>query len=436
MDWLYGLQKIGIKFGLNNIQLLCRLLGNPERRFPTVHIAGTNGKGSTAAFLTEIATSAGLRCGLTTSPHLVELTERIRIGRQAIPRDCFACLTNELMEVVEAYNHRFPSHPFMPTFFEATTALAFAYFAQEKVDLAVIEVGLGGRLDSTNVITPLVSIITSIGLEHTEYLGKTLAAIAREKGGIIKKGVPLLTAEENPEALRVLERICDAKDAECRLAGRDFTLEFHAQSRRFRYTDAERCLSSIQLALSGQHQHRNAALAVAAAFELKKHGFHINDTAIRAGLRATAWPGRLESFPGEPPWLLDCAHNPHAVETLVEYLAEHFSGKRVLCVFAAMKDKDHAAMLSRLSPFVHTWIFTSPPLERAELPKRLQGELPRDARAMIRKRVSDALRLAADREHEHDLILIAGSIFLVGASYRFVERHCGKSGILTTGMVF
>ncbi len=420
VQWLYGLQALGIKFGLSNMRELCRILGNPEKELAMVHVAGTNGKGSTAAFITEIARQAGLRCGLATSPHILDITERIRIGSKAIPRNRFRQLTERLQQAVADANKKPRKQALSPTFFEAIIAITFMYFNEERVDLAVIETGLGGRLDSTNVITPRLSIIMSIGLEHTEYLGNTITKVAREKAGIIKPGVPVLSATGDAQAQSVIEKTAKSRKARLFSYGKEFSGQ--ATGKSLSYRDEQHALNRLQPQLAGDYQVINASVAVQAAYQLAEQGFPITETHIRRGIRETRWPGRLERFQHKPPWLIDCAHNPHAMQALARHLKENYAGYRILAVFAAMKDKDYPSMLATLQPFVSRWILTKPHIPRAERAETLATHLTKED-VRTRGRVSEALALARSMETDFDLVLICGSIFLVGESYRAVKRH-------------
>ncbi|RJO63926.1 MAG: bifunctional folylpolyglutamate synthase/dihydrofolate synthase [Myxococcales bacterium] len=422
--WLYSLQRLGIKVGLGNTRRLMALFGRPERRFRSVHIAGTNGKGSTAAFLLAIAEAAGLKCGLTISPHLKEPTERIYAGGRDISKRDFARLAFAVRDAAAAYNAAHSADPLLPTFFEALIAMAFLYFAEQEVDLAVVETGLGGRLDSTNVVRPEVSVITSIGIEHTEYLGHTIRAIAREKAGIVKPGTPVVTAARQPEALEVIGRIAGKRRAPLVVIGRDADLV--SERGRLAYRRGDSVLRRLDLALAGEHQIRNAACAVATAEILAERGFPIAARHIRTGLTRARWPGRLELFAGRPPWLVDCAHNPAGVRTLAEHLASAHGHRRILFVFAAMQDKDYRQELEILAPLAAAWIFTQPALDRAERPETLAAACPGNAPKHGRRRVADALRFAAQMEGKFDLVVVAGSIFLVGEAYDFVSRHRPK----------
>lgn len=415
---LYGLHKLGIKFGLDNTRTLCRLMGDPQRRFRSVHVAGTNGKGSTAAMLTSIATRAGLRCGITTSPHLLEVTERIAIGEKPISRAEFARLTGRLFERVAEHNRTHTGAPLAPTFFEALIVLAFTYFAEQKVDLAVIEVGMGGRLDSTNVIQPQLAIITSIGLDHTEFLGPTPAHIAREKAGIIKRGAAVICGVTQSDALDVIRKRAAAVKQPVYCVGENPAFTRRGDVLRVRINGQS---YSVKVPLPGAHQARNAAMAVAAAHLLAESGWEIPPSAIRAGIESVRWAGRLQWVAASPPWLMDAAHNPPAMETLAAYLRS-CRYRKILCVFGVMADKDYAPMLATLNPLVDTWVFTRPKLERAEEPRRIPDAVALNGRYCIRRTVGDALRLARRLAPEYDMVLVTGSIFLLAEAYRPVTR--------------
>lgn len=424
-EWLLSLHKLGIKFGLSNMRAMCARSGHPERAFPCVHIAGTNGKGSTAAFLAAITGAAGLKVGLTTSPHLARLNERIVVAGRPISGRELAREVAELQAMLTALNAARPEAPIRPTFFEATILLAFRHFARKRVDLAIIETGLGGRLDATNVVQPVLALITNIALEHTELLGTTLPAIAREKGGIIKRGIPLLTTVGDPACLAVLAGLAAKRLAPCACLERDFSFAPAGQADTLDFSAADGPLRGVRLALFGEHQRANAALAFAAARELARQGFAMNDAAIRYGLENARWPGRLEIRPGTPPWLIDCAHNPAGIETLARFLEATAPGKRILFVFAVMRDKDYTPMLARLAGLGGDWLFTAPPVERAEEPKRLAALLPAEAARRVYA-IGDhrrALARAKQLESDYDLVVLAGSIYWVGAAQGFLARH-------------
>jgi dihydrofolate synthase / folylpolyglutamate synthase len=278
--YLYGLQKHGIKLSLSNSFKLMEILGYPHRKFPCVHIAGTNGKGSTAAFTAGMLQAAGYRVGLYTSPHLVDFTERIRINNMPIAETTVVKMAQRLYDGSGMLN---------PTFFEVTTALAFSYFAEEGVDIGVIETGMGGRLDSTNVITPLVSVITNIDLEHQAFLGDTLEQIAGEKAGIIKDGVPVVTGAVQPEAIRVIEREAAARHASVHRLGCDFMPKNITPEQVFDYQGLTRSYPAVEIAMLGAYQVDNACLAMAAIECLRNTGMTVDESALRRGLEQTQW---------------------------------------------------------------------------------------------------------------------------------------------------
>jgi len=318
LAWLEQHQFHGIKPGLDRISRLLSALGHPERRFPSVHIAGTNGKGSTAAILSTVLSAHGLRTGLYTSPHLSSVTERFRLNGKEIPTERLAEIFSRIRETVERLG--------IPvTYFEITTAAAFLYFAEEAVDLAVIECGLGGRLDATNVLHPLAAVITTVARDHTAYLGRTLRAIAAEKAGILKPGVPAVAGKLPPPAREVILRRAQGLGSSLYLFGRDFRLRrgrsgLSFYGRRWR-------LSRLTLALSGDFQRYNLALALATLEVLEDLGhFRLKEARLREGLSSVRWPGRFEYFPVGPGVLLDGAHNEEGLRALLRSLDEKVSG--------------------------------------------------------------------------------------------------------------
>jgi dihydrofolate synthase/folylpolyglutamate synthase len=421
---LAGLERLGVRLGLEPLQGLLERLGNPERGLVAVLIAGTNGKGSTAAMLASVARAAGLRTGLYTSPHLQRVEERIRIDGEPIDS---ALLAAALERVLAAVRHAGLE---TPTYFEAATAAAFLLFAEARIELAVLEVGLGGRLDATNLSQPIVSVVTPIALDHTEWLGETLAAVAREKAGVMRAGRPAVLGPQEPEAERALlgaareigARPVDARErarvlavAPRGLAGSRFEVEL----------DAARL--EIDLPLAGEHQVENAAVAIAAAATLAGEGFPALDAgAIRRGLAAVRWPGRLESLTlpgGRATVLLDAAHNPHGVAALARFLAG--LGRRFVLVFGALADKDFARMLAPLAANASAVVLTRPESPRALDPARLRALLADPAGARLEPDPALALTTAlglADTSGV-DLVVVAGSIYLIAAARRELARR-------------
>ncbi len=396
LEYLYGLQHFGIKLGLENTHRLLERLDNPQHRLRIVHIAGTNGKGSTAAALEQILRGHGLRTGLYTSPHLHSFTERIRIDNQPISEA-------EVISQTEAI--RSCATDFVPTFFEFTTAMALRIFALQAVDWVILETGLGGRLDSTNVVDPKLSIITPIALDHAVLLGDTLAQIAAEKGGIIKPGVPVISARQEPEVLAVLQRLADENKAPFYLAARDFSWDLAPQ--HFNYRGLQTALFQIESGLAGQYQRENISLAIAAAETLLGT---LDSTVTHQSLVALRWPGRLE-WCGDI--LLDGAHNPHAAFALSEYLVEQ-GLHDLLWVVALKSDKDAPGILKPLLPHASRVFATTLETEEARpADQLLQLSAEAGVAGEMLASPDAALQRALDVRRPGQHILVAGSLFLV-----------------------
>ena len=428
LHWLYGLQYRGMKFGLRNILTLLRETGHPERRFPSLHIAGTNGKGSTSSFLASMLQEAGYRTGLYTSPHLVRFTERIRINGVEMPERRLVKYANAIRPSVEAVQ---------ATFFEATTCIAFLYFADEEVDIAVIETGLGGRLDATNALRPLLSIITNVGLEHTEILGTTLRQIAREKAGIIKKGIPVVTSADEPSVLRVLRQTAARREARLFVSG-DLVEPTVSGGRSgcslVKMSTKNLSVGPVLLGLSGGHQIVNASLAVAALQivkgrgELRRVGVRQIEDGLRRVRKNTGLRARMEELTTSAGRvLMDVAHNPAGMETLVRSL----TGRGIRCpvvVFGVMKDKDAGAMLAVLSCLNCTVIAVASGVDRS-LPAAAVEKLAKTAgiQVILGPTVSSGIRKALLLAGPETLsgrsrILITGSHYVVGEALSYLEK--------------
>jgi dihydrofolate synthase/folylpolyglutamate synthase len=429
IDYLYSLQKHGIKFGLSNSAVLMQLLDTPYRRFRSLHIAGTNGKGSTAAYLASIFRAAGYRTGLYTSPHLVSFTERIRIDNVPIPEERVVELAQRLQRCSEGTLSSDGAGPFSPTFFEVTTAMAFAYFAEESIDIAVVETGMGGRLDSTNVITPLVSVITNIDLEHTEFLGTTLEQIASEKAGIIKPGVPVVTGAVQPEAIAVIERTAVQQGAPLYRMPKDFCVERMEPGGGgdFDYRGIATNYQGLTISLLGKHQASNAALAVAAVECVARSGMAVSEPALRAGLVSASWEGRLERVAGRPDILLDGAHNPASAAVLAEALRSlRPSYRRLVLVMGILRDKDHGRIIDHLVPLADWVVATKPQYERAIDPQTLAADIRRrHGNVSIADTVEQAVTLARKGSSPNDLIIVTGSLYTVGDARAVLVQSAG-----------
>ncbi len=411
--WVFDLQKYGIKFGLSSTISLLSRLGLPYQEGRYIHLAGTNGKGSVAAMLSAILSKAGYRVGLFTSPHLVRFQERYRLHDQDVSADRLLELINQVRAVIDE------SEP--PTFFEFATAMAFLYFFQEQASPIILETGMGGRLDATNIVHPQVAVITNISMDHQEFLGRTLTAIAGEKAGIIKPGAPLVTGATQARVLALFRRRCQEVSAPMYVRGADF------QSRggpagQFSYTGLAWKLDHLRANLLGRHQYSNAALALAALELLERQGFAIAEAAIREGLKQVRWPGRLEQVAQDSRVLLDGAHNPAAARLLAQTLKRTQKNGRLIMVLGIMADKDFGAIIGRLLPLAHTVIFTRPRYFRAARPEVLaQKAKGYGVETLMEERVADAVRRAQTLAGAEDRIVVTGSLYTVGEAKEYFE---------------
>lgn len=399
------------RLGLDRIEKLLDELRRPERSFRSVHIAGTNGKGSTAAMIEAGLRAAGFRTGLYTSPHLVRINERIRSGgREIADADFYAAFGVVRAAVEKMLAEGVSEHP---TYFEFLTALAFAHFQSCGVEYAVVEVGLGGRLDATNVVRPQVAVITPIDFDHEAFLGKAAASISAEKAGILKPGTPAVFAPQRPEA----EEVLDARVRELGIpvvrAGQDWRAEQVGHSAgcyRFAAVHSSGARVCAELALAGEHQITNALVAIAAL-----HVLGIGARPIEQGLREVRWPGRLEQAAQAPLVLLDGAHNPAGARALVRYLEQHHPGRRVWVIYAAMRDKAVDEVAGILFPAAHQVLLTQVAQPRAVSPRALAAIVGHHhPRTQVTESLAEALSLARASASRADIILVTGSLFLVG----------------------
>ncbi|MEK7286134.1 MAG: folylpolyglutamate synthase/dihydrofolate synthase family protein [Nitrospirota bacterium] len=413
-NYLYALELHGIKPGLERIHKFLSHLDFPHQKFSSVHIAGTNGKGSTAAITASILKQAGYTVGLYTSPHLIDFSERITINGMPIPNNEIVRFTTGLKKTVETW-----AIPI--TFFEFTTAMAFCYFAEKNVDIAVIEVGLGGRFDATNVLTPKVTAITQIGMDHESYLGNTLLDIAKEKAGIIKPNVPVLTGATQPKVLDYFEETARANNAPLiRLHHEIITMG--ESPRKFSYQSAKQTLS-ISCPLLGRHQMDNAALAIGIIERLSDD--LISERHIVDGVAHVQWPGRLQIIQKNPKIILDGAHNPSGIAALVSFLEEkeqHCSGKKWLIV-GIMRDKDIKAMLTPLAKWADEIILTEPNIERAAEATTLVDVLDSSVSYTIKKIISEAILFVLSKAAPEDTLVITGSLYTVAEATTYAVGH-------------
>ena len=415
---LSRLETLGIKLGLERSRTLLAAMGDPQRRFPSVLVAGTNGKGSTSALLAAMARAAGYRTGLYTSPHLENVEERLRIDGRMIDSGRFAELLADLVDLAE----RETGSP--PTYFEAVTLAAFRWFAEEGVDLAIVEVGLGGRLDATNLADPLLSVITPIGFDHQEYLGTTLASIAREKAGILRPGRPAVVWIEEPEAAESVREAASEIGVDLHFASQEVRIEEIGlegwAGQRVRLSTPVRRYD-LRLALLGEHQAKNLGLAVRVAEMLGVLGFErIGAQAIAEGAAACRWPGRLEAIelPDGRRVLLDAAHNPSGAAVLAEFLDR--LGRPVDLLFGVLADKDYAEMLSVLAARADRIVLTTPASPRAKPPEELAALLGDRGGVFVEPDPAQALEKALALGGE--ILAVCGSIFLVGEIRKLLKE--------------
>jgi dihydrofolate synthase/folylpolyglutamate synthase len=411
-------QASATKFDLENITILAERLGRPDRAYPSAHIAGTNGKGSTAAFLESILRNAGFRTGLNTSPHLERINERIRINGVEISDEAFAETLSRIRTLIEELlaSGKLRAHP---TYFECVTAMAFEFFARRRVEFAVIEVGLGGRLDATNILKPVVSIITRIDFDHENFLGHSLQEIAGEKAGILKRELPLILAEQRPEARDVV--LARGMELGCPLF--ETAKVFHIESEsmqdgfvRARVVEtASGTAFEIAPSLPGRFQLQNAVNALGAARFLQRRGFRINDEAITKGIATVVWPGRLEKLQSHPDVYLDGAHNPSAARELAAFLEQNFSGRRIWLLYGALRDKAVDEVAGLLFPRAEEVILTAPRTPRAISAAQL-AEIAghHAARFSVVPEAGQALDYALAKAAPNDAVFITGSLYLVG----------------------
>jgi dihydrofolate synthase / folylpolyglutamate synthase len=406
LNAMYRLRRFGIKLGLSTIRRILKELGNPQDHFACIHVAGTNGKGSIASGIASILKTAGYRTGLYTSPHLVTFNERISIDGRHISNS----------RVIGAYQavKNVPYGSREPTFFEFATAMALYDFDRQGIDWAIIETGMGGRLDATNIVRPVVSIISNLSLEHREYLGNTLAQIAAEKGGIIKKGIPVVTGVRQPGALSVLKDIAAAKSAPVLRLGKDFRVR-RKTGNTFTFFGIQNRWPDMKTRLMGRHQVDNAAISLAACELLSHNGASISQENCRQGLLNLSWPGRLEIVCESPRIILDGAHNLVAARKLAAYLAQEAGQRPITMVIGILDDKPYKAMLSALVPVTQKVIFTRPKIDRGLPPETLYTEARQYGKEMmILPDVHQAVQQAVNQAAPDDIICIAGSLYVVG----------------------
>jgi dihydrofolate synthase/folylpolyglutamate synthase len=416
LNFIHSTHKFGSKLGLHNISVLLELMGNPHKKLRFVHVAGTNGKGSTVSFISSILIQAGYKTGIFISPYIERFTERIKIGNDDIPADDLARITEFVKEKVDIMLQRGENHP---TEFEIVTAIALQYYFENNCDVVVLEVGLGGRFDSTNIIdTPLVSVITTIGYDHMDRLGGTLSEIAFEKAGIIKENGSVVVYHQAEEVEKVFRDTCTEKNSKLSIV--DFAtlklLSCSVDGQVFDFEDYH----SLEISLLGEHQTRNAAVAIKTVEVLREKGLNIQEQAIRNGLIKARWPGRLEIMNKTPFFLIDGAHNVEGAKVLVDALKKYFPGKRIFFILGVLKDKDFRSMIEIVAPLAHCFITVTPNNDRAltadELSKIIAGYCNN---VYVSDTIESAIRTSLEFASQDDVICAFGSLYYIGE----VRKH-------------
>lgn len=428
LDYINSINKFRSKLGLDNIRYLLELMSNPHKDLNVIHIAGTNGKGSTSSFISNILIKEGYNVGLFTSPSLEEFTERIRINGKNISKEDLAEITEFVKSKVDLMVSNGKEHP---TEFEIVTAISFEYFKRQKVNFVVLEVGLGGRLDSTNVIDkPLVSVITPIGLDHINFLGNTLRKIAYEKAGIIKENCPVVIHPQNEEVSDVIERISNEKHSHLYVASIDsikikkfdeFGIEFDVEC-------FDNIYKSLKTSLIGKHQANNAVVALTTIEVLKNcHKIKISNKSIYDGILNTKWPGRLEVLRRNPTVLIDGAHNLHGAKALRNALKEIFYDKKIIGVIGILEDKDVDGILSEIVPLCDTIIVTKPNNPRALSLEKLIVKIKEYNREVVGfEKIRCALDEALSLADKDDLVLFCGSLYMIGEVRSILMKKVGE----------
>src|ERR1700736_438799 len=424
IDWLYSLECRGEIYKLERMENALELIGNPHLRLRAVHIAGTKGKGSVSAMLDSCLRAAGLRVGLYTKPHLVNLSERTRVDGGEIS-------SRRMLDYVEKLRAIYEDAGLALTFFEFTVALMFQYFADEDVDVAVIETGLGGRLDSTNVVHPFLSVITPIGFDHMEYLGYTIPAIAAEKGGIIKLEIPVVIGARDAEAREVLTSMAAQRRSPSRLMDRDFTFQSHAPAHRLDYQGLALNMKDVELSLAGPFQHENAAIAIATLEAMRALGWKIDEGAIRRGLKSVYWPGRFDIVSRKPLVVLDCAHNELSIHALLDTIAVELGPEvKPRLVFGCQETKTWEQMATMLAPRVRDVTLTMAKPKRPLAPENLTGLFSLyGVPNRVERDPLHAIEMVIAESSPEDMVLVTGSVYLIGEIYEYFLAREGRSSL-------
>jgi dihydrofolate synthase / folylpolyglutamate synthase len=420
MDYLVNLTKFGFNFGLGRVQYLLAQVDNPQEKIKTIHIGGTNGKGSTTAVLASVLQQAGLKVGVFTSPHLHSYRERVVINGVQIAEERVADLLTRLKDILQDMVAKGQEHP---TEFEVNTALAFLYFYEEQVDIAIIEVGLGGAIDSTNVIAPLVSVITNVGMDHMDYLGNSLGEITSVKAGIIKAEIPVVTAAKEPEVLEVIAKTCREKHSPLTKVQDVYnwtSLEAGITNQKFNLSSPRGTYEELELGLAGAHQLENGATALAVLDVLvDNYNFSISREAVYAGFKQATWPGRLELV--RPGLVLDGAHNLDGAKTLARALKQLFKYRRLVLCIGMLADKERTKVLAELAPLAEAIVVTKPNSPRAGNWQEMAEEARKfDKEVYLEEDIARAVDLALSLQREGDLVCVTGSLYMIAEARAYL----------------
>jgi len=431
IKYLKNLTKFGINLGLDRITELLRRVGNPHLKLKVIHIGGTNGKGSVANMVASVLQAAGYKTGIFTSPHLHKYTERYRINGEQISEE----RVTEILTMLKPHLDNMVLEGFeCPTEFEVSTAMAFCYFYEEDVDLVVLEVGMGGAIDSTNVVHPLVSVITNVDIDHMEYLGNTICEIAKTKAGIIKRGVPVVTAENKLEALGIIKDACLNNNAKLTIVGKDVVWyesnssdisdideNFMFLGQKFNVKTLKNEYLDLHLPLLGEHQKTNAATAIAVLEELQEYGIFISADEIRRGLSSVRWPGRFEIVNRNPVIVLDGAHNVSGVESLCSTLNKYFSKRNIVLVLGMLADKERKKIVEKLVPISKKVVVTKPNSHRSQSWQQI-AHWAREflSEVYLIERIPEAVDKAIEIADLEDIICITGSLYMLADARKHI----------------
>ena len=421
ISYLFDLERAGIKYDLKNTKSLLKHLNYPNKKFKSIHIAGTNGKGSVAAFLNSVLVEKGLKTGLYTSPHILDFRERILVNGKMIRKSFIIDFTNRLFQLIEYIK---------PSFYEISTALAFEYFRVRRVEYAIVKTGLGGRLDSTNVLHPILTIVTGISIDHTEFLGNTLKSIAGEKAGIIKRNVPCVIGYANNKVKKVFADKCNSKNSKLLDASSLIEIEIdkkYENGFRFNIKSKERTLSAVKCSLVGEYQTKNICTSLVALNQMKvTEGIKFSDANLRNGFKNVVenskFNGRFQLISVKPSVVIDVSHNCESLSNIDSNL-KHFTYDRVVIIFALMKDKEYRKCLKEIEKLNSPVVLTKPHYKRALEPTELYKIAKRKENFVIKEKIKEAFLYARDNLNKNDLILITGSFFLVSDFLKFYNKY-------------